>query len=376
MTTSARRLATAAIAAASLAVAAPAPAQSGKRVAAASNDPAALYHNYCSVCHGDKGDGRSRAQNSLNPPPRDFTAPAAAQELSRARMILGVKEGRPGTAMTGWKTQLDDRQIELVVDYVRDTFMVASANTDASRGRQIYAKTCSVCHGDRGQSSTWAKGNLNPPPRDFTTPAALAELSRERMIAAVAAGRPGTAMTAFASQLSKDDIVAVVDYVQKSLMQPGVSAQISGTSAHGALPAAGVAAGTPAAPTGAPPAPAVATAAADMALPMPAGLTGVADRGKRFYDANCATCHGVKGDGAGPRAYFIRPKPRNFVTAEARGVFNRPLIYAAVATGRNGTEMPAWDKVMTPQEIADVSEYVFRTFIRPGAPDAAQARAR
>ncbi|MCC7114999.1 MAG: c-type cytochrome [Burkholderiales bacterium] len=347
-------------------------AQSGKRVVAAANDAAALYHNYCSVCHGDKGDGRSRAQNSLHPPPRDFTTPAAAQELSRARMILGVKEGRPGTAMTGWKTQLDERQIELVVDYVRDSFMVATGNTDSSRGRALYAKNCSVCHGDRGQASAWAKGNLNPPPRDFTAPAALAELSRDRMIAAVAAGRPGTAMAGFATQLSRDDIGAVVDFVQKSLMQPGVSANISGTSAHGtSLAPAAAPAGAPAAPKAGAPA-----VASDMSLPMPAGLVGVADRGKRFYDANCATCHGVKGDGAGPRAYFIRPRPRNFATPEARAVFNRPLIYAAVATGRNGTEMPAWDKVMTPQEMADVSEYVFRTFIRSGAQDTAQARAR
>jgi mono/diheme cytochrome c family protein len=42
--------------------------------------PDALYHNYCSVCHGDRGDGNSRARNSLVPPPRDFTR---ANELTR-----------------------------------------------------------------------------------------------------------------------------------------------------------------------------------------------------------------------------------------------------------------------------------------------------
>ena len=57
--------------------------------------PDVLYHNYCSVCHGDRGDGRSRARASLNPPPRDFSA---ATDLSRATMITIVTHGKGGTA--------------------------------------------------------------------------------------------------------------------------------------------------------------------------------------------------------------------------------------------------------------------------------------
>ena len=104
-----------------------------------------------------------------------------------------------------------------------------------------------------------------------------------------------------------------------------------------------------------------------MQLTLPLGLRGDFAAGHGFYDANCATCHGVKGDGQGPRAYFINPKPRNFVDASARALLNRPAIYAAVSSGKRGTEMPAWDKVLGPQEIANVSEYVFRSFVRPGA---------
>jgi len=33
--------------------------------------------------------------------------------------------------------------------------------------------------------------------------------------------------------------------------------------------------------------------------------------------------------------------------------------------GRLRTEMPAWEKVFNQQQIADVSEYVFNTFINP-----------
>lgn len=353
------------------------PAASG---AQAQQTPAALYHNYCSVCHGDQGDGKSRAQGSMKPPPRDFTTPQAAQELTRDRMIAAVKGGVPGTAMVGWRTQLTDAQVASVVDYIANTFMAPSVGPDASRGRQIYARVCSVCHGDRGKGSMWASANLKPPPRDFSSPEARAELTRDRMLASVAAGRPGTAMPGYASRLSVSDMNAVVDYIRGAVMRIDANAGISGTHARGvaqapagAAPPIVAAVPAPAAPaapaTAAKPAAAASTALpkADMKLPLPSGLQGNVAAGRKFYDANCATCHGVKGDGQGPRAYFINPKPRVFTSAESRALLNRPAIYAGVAFGKLQTEMPAWDKVLSPQEMADVSEYVFRSFIQPGA---------
>ncbi|MBC5764021.1 c-type cytochrome [Ramlibacter albus] len=337
-------------------------AHAGDRTAAPQT-PAALYHNYCSVCHGDAGDGKSRAQNSLKPPPRDFTTSQSAQELTRERMIAAVKGGVPGTAMTAWKTQLDDKQIVEVVDYVRNTFMRPSV-TDASRGRQVYARVCSVCHGDRGAGSMWASANLRPAPRDFSSPQALAELTRDRMIAAVAAGKPNTAMQAYGQKLSPKDIEEVVDYIRTSIMRVDGLAGISGTHARG-VPVN--------APAAAPSAPAQAFKA-DMKLPFPNNLKGDIAAGRKFYDANCATCHGAKGDGQGPRAYFINPKPRVFTSEESRGILNRPAIYAGVSAGKRGSEMPAWDKVLTAQEMADVSEYVFRSFIQTAGSDVAKKK--
>jgi cytochrome c peroxidase len=73
----------------------------------------------------------------------------------------------------------------------------------------------------------------------------------------------------------------------------------------------------------------------DMTAGLPNGLKGDFKRGGAFYLANCATCHGARGDGAGPRAYFINPKPRNFVEPASRARFNRLALYAAVSEGRN-----------------------------------------
>ena len=83
-----------------------------------------------------------------------------------------------------------------------------------------------------------------------------------------------------------------------------------------------------------------------------------------LYVANCTTCHGEVGDGRGPRAYFINPKPRNFTHAAARSVLNRPALFEAISKGRLYSEMSAWDKVLSNQQIADVVEYVFKEFIQ------------
>jgi mono/diheme cytochrome c family protein len=356
--------------------------------ATAQQTPAALYHNYCSVCHGDQGDGNSRAKGSLKPAPRDFTTSQAAQELTRERMVSAVKNGVPNTAMVGWKQQLTEQEIAKVVDYIRDTFMRPSIAADSSRGRQIYARVCSVCHGDRGNGSMWASANLNPAPRDFSSPGAKQDLTRDRMIAAVANGRPNTAMQGYSSKFSRQDIEAVVDYVRGAFMRiPETNAGISGTHARG-VPAddkgkgkgkakedehahhnhgdqGGGSAADHAAHghgTGA----VDKDGKVDMKASFAGGLKGNFAAGKKFYNDNCATCHGVKGDGQGPRAYFINPKPAVFISPASRASFNRPTIFDATATGRRGSEMPAWDKVLSKQEIADVSEYVFQAFIRPG----------
>lgn len=314
--------------------------------------PAVIYHNYCSVCHGDRGDGRSRARGSLNPPPRDFTA---AGELTRDAMVTITAHGKPGTAMVGWKTQLSSKEIDAVVDYIRQSFMIVALDPRLQRGKTVYAHNCVVCHGERGQGSTHPVGGPVPP-RDLASPQARAELSRDRMIASVTDGRPGTAMAAFSDRLPAQDVEAVVDYVRAALMVPS-SDSISGVRAHGGRGGDKVAATK----LDSNPVP-----SADMKQRMPNGLRGDAKKGGVFYNANCATCHGIRGNGKGPRAYFINPVPRNFVDARSRATLNRPMIYATTSAGKLGTEMPAWSKVLTDQEIADVAEYVFISFIRPG----------
>ena len=56
-------------------------------------------------------------------------------------------------------------------------------------------------------------------------------------------------------------------------------------------------------------------------------------------------------------------------------MLNRVELFEMISEGKPGTEMPAWDKVLSPQEIANVSEFVFQRFIQPGVGSAASAKA-
>jgi mono/diheme cytochrome c family protein len=184
-----------------------------------------IFKHYCSVCHGDKGNGQSRARGSFAVPPRDYTSPESAIELTRDRMIHSVTNGRPGTAMIAWNTELTAAEIEGVVDYIRGTFMqLGSAGTNAkpsdkllsSHGGVLYMQACAMCHGETGRRPI--SGRMQPPPTDFTLPKAASELTRQRMITSVTNGRPGTAMRSYSSEYSKGDIEDIVDFIRAAYM--------------------------------------------------------------------------------------------------------------------------------------------------------------
>ena len=370
-------------------------------------DAGKLYRENCAICHGDTGDGKTATQSGLTPSPRDFTSAEAAMELTRERMIYAVTNGRRGTAMMSHKGRFTPAEIEAVVDYVRETFMREPAEKVLgeppllSLGEAVYTQNCSVCHGDQGNTAYWARNGLNPAPRDFTGDEAKSILTRQRMITSVTHGRPGTGMQPFKSRLSDQEIEAVVSYIRYKFMgvapdqdtglvpsmqhsdsTPATAAPAAAQDQHEPAPAVAEAPATAQAPAHAAPharrssphaggsMPTMGAAsrggqqeASDMSLPMPKGLTGDPLKGRDFFMKNCFTCHGIKGAGNGPRAYFNIPRPRDFTSPESRRVLNRPRIFNSITHGRLGTVMPAWGKVLDDQQIADITEFVFRAFI-------------
>jgi len=98
----------------------------------------AIYQAYCSVCHGDKGDGQSFVRNVIKTPPRDFTDKTQADQFSVERMRWAILLGKPGTAMPAWRFDLTARQVADVITYIRKEIMGLELTEPVSSEAALY----------------------------------------------------------------------------------------------------------------------------------------------------------------------------------------------------------------------------------------------
>ena len=94
------------------------------------------------------------------------------------------------------------------------------------------------------------------------------------------------------------------------------------------------------------------------------------ESGEREYSLNCIGCHGVNGDGAGPAARYLEPRPRNFrkgkfkFTSTSTG--QRPRredLLQTITRGLTGSSMPDF-RLLPRERRLDLVEYVRYLAIR------------
>jgi mono/diheme cytochrome c family protein len=100
--------------------------------------------------------------------------------------------------------------------------------------------------------------------------------------------------------------------------------------------------------------------------------TGVAEqkrlaRGQASYATYCSGCHGASGDGEGPAARFLDPKPRDlrkgkvkFASVAAGEMPADADLAHIIRRGLAGTSMPAWN-LLPEEEVDDIVAYI-KTF--------------
>jgi mono/diheme cytochrome c family protein len=96
--------------------------------------------------------------------------------------------------------------------------------------------------------------------------------------------------------------------------------------------------------------------------PLPANLA----RGQKLYQQFCIGCHGPIGDGEGPAAPYLDPKPFNFTSLKRNLVDNKyigGLLYYQIMNGVTGTAMPYFKNMLESGKIWDLSNYVAVNFI-------------
>ena len=94
----------------------------------------------------------------------------------------------------------------------------AAAAGDSAKGKTIFTKSCSGCHGESGKGDGTASAALNPKPKDLSDKAYNAKLESSYLHDVIAKGGVAVGkapmMPPFSSQLKPQDIDDVIAYIR------------------------------------------------------------------------------------------------------------------------------------------------------------------
>lgn len=240
------------------------------------------------------------------------------------------------------------------------------------RGRIIFAKQCTICHGEQGDGAGKFAYLMNPRPRNFkagkfklTTTQNLIPTD-EDLFRTISRGMPGSAMPPW-GHLPIADLKALVAYVRK----------IHVDAARGELDA-GVRDGTYTPVE-------VSTLLHDRTEP--GDLIDVPPEprtddlrwfnGRRVYTEACAACHGPDGHPLPEAVKFddegFPDPPRSFVSGIFKGGMEGSDLYCRIMKGMRGTPMPAYEGNYSADDTWDLIHYV-QSLARSGSQERAQLR--
>jgi mono/diheme cytochrome c family protein len=221
---------------------------------------------------------------------------------------------------------------------------------DGERGREVYERWCSQCHGAEGDGMGPAAAYMLPRPRDFTrglfqirTTAGGEIPTDEDILHVINVGMPGTTMPGWEDKLAAADREALVQYVK------------SFYPAWSTLPA----------PT-----------------PLTFSSAGSASEerlaeGRLFYDSiECWQCHGQTGRGDGPGAAELEDDLGNPIRAadltqnwRFTGGSTVEEIYRRLRTGLDGTPMPQFSDLLDAGFMTDDQMWSLAHYVRSLSPE-------
>jgi len=210
------------------------------------------------------------------------------------------------------------------------------------KGKEIYDKRCTWCHGAEGAGDGAAKDRLLPPPRDFTSGNYKIKASSfEEMVPndddiyrMIRDGMPGTAMPGWSDILKEQDMWDLVAYVKSF-------------AGFDKAPAKQV----------------------DYGTQIKSSSESI-EKGKHLFEDGdrCVECHGKSGKGSASKRLKgdggERTWPRNLTKPWTFLGSNDPKdIFTRISTGIAGTEMPSFadpksKKKLTTEELWHVANYV------------------
>ncbi len=288
----------------------------------------AIYNYRCYFCHGYSGNAKTLSSQYLDPAPRDFSR-SDPDSLSRDDMIASVTSGKPGTAMHGFSRVLSEREIELVVDFVRTEFMHEQRpntryHTAANGwpGHDRYQHAYPFATGTKPLDTPWQ--NLN-----------RLEIRGKQLFLSSCITCHDGAMAGSTGEIWRKQSVS---YPRNNFSYSEIDA-VSSASVY----------------------------ASHDIPPRIERLSAQARAGKKLWQRNCAFCHAADGTGENWIGSFLEHKPRNLTTTSFMGSMSRTRLRQRIRDGLPDTSMPAWKYVLGDAEIEQIVSYIDEAF-HPLAP--------
>ncbi len=176
-----------------------------------------LFDTYCFVCHGTDGKGDGPLAAKMQTRPANLTDKSRMSKRSEKdlfRIVKGSNTHNINGAMPKWGQALSDPQIKALVAYV--SFLGKSPEAlpgDPHMGHDIYAKSCSACHGVHGRGDGVMADVLPMKPADHTSAGAVANMNNQALMAIISEGKGGY-MPGWKDLLSAEEIAAVSSYIR------------------------------------------------------------------------------------------------------------------------------------------------------------------
>jgi len=87
-----------------------------------------LYERHCMDCHGPEGRGDGKQALSLSPRPGNLISAQTSAKADQDLLKI-IANGRPRTAMVGWKDRLSEDEQRAVLAYIRSLIRFSQSAT-------------------------------------------------------------------------------------------------------------------------------------------------------------------------------------------------------------------------------------------------------
>ncbi|MCP5082594.1 MAG: c-type cytochrome [Alphaproteobacteria bacterium] len=105
--------------------------------------------------------------------------------------------------------------------------------------------------------------------------------------------------------------------------------------------------------------------------PMPEANEQLVEKGREIYFARCSFCHGLLGDGEGPAAKYLDPRPRDFTlgtfkfrTTQSGELPTNEDLFRTVSRGLTGTAMQAFDSDLIKNGLSEDERWAVIAYIK------------